>query len=171
VANTYRYRWGETNPVAVPLEAGVAVELGSLCFIPAAAGDVDGSAGVAGKLYPANKKIWNTDLATTRAAFVAQFAGVAAQAYAGENPITGYGIKDGNLRVDTDGVFEFDTASASYKVGDLVGPAKQAGNDLEDQKVESVSAEAQAIGRVVEATTSMTKVKVRIFGRKALILS
>lgn len=175
MANTYRYRWGENNPVSAPVDlvaaAAVAnIEIGDLVFIANANTDVDGDAGVAGKVYPASSRKWNTDLATTQGDFHLEFLGVAAQAYSAANP-NAYGVKDGKIRVDTDGVFEFDCASASFAVGDLVGPAKDSGNDLMDQKVVAVATESLAVGRVVEATSSQTTVKVRITAPKAKLLS
>lgn len=161
MANTFRYLYGETNPVSVPYKAAVAVEIGDLCWIDSADSY---------KVKPAGSFTWNTSLAQTQTDFHPTFAGVAAQGYDGTNA-NAYGIKDGQLRIDTDGVFEFDTASASYNVGDLVGPAKQTGNLLEPQKVAAVASEALAVGRVVEATSSSTKVKVRIFPAKALVQS
>lgn len=100
-------------------------------------------------------------LAMTQAAFVQKFVGMAAQRYDGTNA-SAYGIKDGNLRFDRGGVFEFDTASASYAYGDLVGLAKASGNALENQKVAAVANRHLAIGRVVKPTSSSTKVLVEV---------
>ena len=170
MANTFRYRYGETNPVAVVFDTAFAIELGSLVVIATANTSIDSDAGTAGKLYSMNKVKWDTDTATTQTAAHLMFAGVAMQAYDGTN-VNAYGIKSGKIRVATDGVFEFTCASASFKVGDLVGPAKASGNDLEDQKVVAVATELLAIGRVVEATTSATTVKVRITSPKAVLNS
>lgn len=175
MANTYRYRYGDTNPVSAPVDlvasAAVAnIEIGDMVFIANATTDVDGDAGVAGKVYPASSRKWNTDTATTQTDFHLEFLGVAGQAYDQANP-TAYGVKDGQIRIDTDGVFEFDCASASFAVGDLVGPAKDTGNDLMDQKVVAVATEALATGRVVKATTSQTKVLVRITPPKSRLQS
>lgn len=159
--NSFRYRSGETNPVHASFKPGVAVSIGDLSFIDTADNYY---------IKPAGSFTWDTDLATTQANFHPLFVGVAAQAYDGTNA-SAYGIKDGKLRIDTDGVFEFATASASYKVGDLVGPAKQTGNLLEPQKVAAVANEGRAIGRVTEETSSSTRVKVRIFPPRAKLLS
>ena len=97
----------------------------------------------------------------TQAAFVQTFVGASAQRYDGSNA-TAYGIKDGYLRFDRGGVFEFDCASASFNYGDLVGPAKASGNALENQKVVAVANRLLAIGRVIKPTTSATKVLVEI---------
>lgn len=93
----------------------------------------------------------------SQADFASKFVGLAGQRYDGSNA-TAYGIKDGYLRFERGGVFEFDTASASYNYGDLVGPAKQSGSLLEPQKVALVANKYLAIGRVIKPTTSATKV-------------
>jgi hypothetical protein len=175
MANTFRYLYGETAPVAAPIDtAGTAavanIEIGDLVFVADATTDVDGDAGVVGKVYPASSRKWNTSEAQTRQDFATEFLGVAMQAWDKNNP-NAYGTRDNLIRIATDGVFEFDCASASFAVGDLVGPAKDTGNDLMDQKVVSVTTnENQAIGRVVAATSSSTKVKVRITSRKSRLL-
>lgn len=78
-----------------------------------------------------------------------------------------YGNSTDNLiRVDGSGVWEFDCASATFAVGDFVGPAKDSGNALLSNKVVAVGGEALAVGRVVEAGTSLTRVKVDILSVK-----
>lgn len=72
---------------------------------------------------------------------------------------------DNVIRIDAGGVFEFDCASATFEVGDLVGCAKQSGNALEDQKVVAVASEALAIGRVTQRGTSITRVKIQILSK------
>lgn len=170
MANSYRYRYGDTNPVSVTFDSTLAIGLGDLCLIASTTTDITGDVGVAGKLYSVAQTKWDTALSNTQTNLHPLFAGVAMQQYDGTNT-SAYGLKDGKLRIATDGVFEFTTASASYKVGDLVGPAKASGNALEAQKVAAVATEALAIGRVVESTSSATTVKVRIFPPKSLVLS
>lgn len=92
--------------------------------------------------YPASDQAWDTDLATTQTAFVARFLGVSMEA-----------SRNGDIqpiRVNTAGVHEFECAAAQFELGDLVGPAKQSGNLLEDRKVVAVATEALAIGRVAK---------------------
>lgn len=75
--------------------------------------------------------------------------------------------KDNVIGVATGGVWEYDCASATFAVGDLVGPAKASGNALMGSKVAAVVHDTLAVGRVVEAGTSLTRVKVRLFSRKS----
>ena len=107
-----------------------------------------------------------TATALTQLSFMATFAGVAGQAFDGSNTLA-YGIKDGYLRIDTKGVFEFAcAASSSFNVGDKVGVAKQSGNFLDPQVVVAVSNRQLAIGRVAgKGVTSSSTVLVAVTGR------
>jgi hypothetical protein len=153
MADTYRWRYGDTAPAIVAFDVGTAIELGSLCYIDASDSNTAKAAG---------SFTWDTDLATTQAAFHLVFMGVAMQSYDGDAAPHDIGLKDGKIRIATEGVFEFDCASATFAAGALVGPAKQTGDLLEPQKVVAVATESLAIGRVQEAVASATKVKVRI---------
>lgn len=134
------------------------------------AGDVfyigDALGQVAGKAVPASDFTYGgggtyATLALAQEAFAKVFLGVSRQASRSTDTFT-------TVVIDGYGVFEFDTASASYAVGDLVG---MAGNTtptpdaLHDQKVAAVSLPCQAIGTVFKATSSETKVLVKIFPR------
>lgn len=102
----------------------------------------------------------------TQAAFTKKFAGVSAQYYGGEaitSTSLAYGVKDGYIRGDAGGVFDFPCASATFNDGDLVGVAKASGNALNPQKVVGVSQQAAAIGRVVMGGGSLTTVRVALF--------
>jgi hypothetical protein len=160
---TYRYRYGGTEPVAAPYKSGLTVNTGDLVYI---------DSGDSYTVKPANALTWSTSLAPTQGVFVASFLGVAAQTYNSSQTNT-VGIGDGNLRVDTAGVFDFDTAASSFNVGDLVGPDKDTGNNLLNQQVALVSSEADAIGRVVSnvltVVNGVNRVRVAIFGTKARV--
>lgn len=148
-----RYIRGETSP------AFVTVATAQSCV----AGDLVGMS--TGTLVKASETTWDTNLATTQAAFVLLFAGVAAQRKDATVARVHGNSTDNLVRVDPEGTWEFDCASASFAVGDLVGPAKASGNALEDQKVAAAGSESVAIGRVVEATSSATRVKVKILSK------
>lgn len=143
MANTYRYRYGETKPATAPVGSADVIEIGDMVGL--SSGAVKNAADTA----------WNTNLATTQADFVATFLGVAMQQSAS-------GSTD-EIRIASDGVFEFTCAAATFHVGDLVGPAKQTGNLLESQKVVAVSTIATAIGRVwKEYASNTTTVLVKV---------
>ena len=68
------------------------------------------------------------------------------------------------------GVWEMDCASSStFYPGTLVGPAKQAGNALESQKVVQTSTEVTSIGRVYQKVVSGDRVKFEIYPNLAAI--
>jgi hypothetical protein len=149
-----QYLYGDTRPVIAPVLTAQGV----------AGGDVVGLS--SGNVVRAEDTTWNTDLATTQSDFVLLFLGVSGQRKtAAVARVDGNGA-DNVIRVDADGVWEFDCASASFAVGDLVGMAKQTGNALESQKVVAVATEARAIGRVAEKGTSVTRVKVKLLSVK-----
>jgi hypothetical protein len=146
-----RYLYGDTRPLVVTIATAQAV----------APVDIVGMA--SNTLVRASDTTWNTDLATTQAAFRTTFLGVSGQNKRATTDTKPYGNStDNTCRVDSDGVYEFDCASATFEVGAFVGPAKQSGNLLENQKVVGVADEAHAIGQVVERGTSITKVKVKL---------
>lgn len=142
---------GEPNPVetkAVP--TATVIERGDLIATKAASDP--------GDPYSAADQAWDTDLATTQTAFALRFLGVALdRSRSGDvDPI----------RANTSGVHKFSCASAAWELGALVGPAKQSGNLLENQKVASVATEALAIGRIAKRYGSaVTEVEVEVFSR------
>lgn len=165
--------------------------VGDLVGIVGASTAVTSGAGgaVAGIVFRAEDTVWNTSLLQTQKDFVSAFLGVSAQTIRA-NGVNGATVSDrqpygntvpqgapaggagtgapnpGNtgmsLRVATGGVYSFPCASATFKAGDMVGPAKASGNALLSQKVVAVTVSSAAIGEVVEAGTSVTSVKVRI---------
>lgn len=122
-----------------------------------AQGDLVGRNSTTGVGFRAGSQAWDTDLATTRAAFVVLFAGVSAQDKDADENVYGNGEANKlNLRIDTGGVHLFDCATGTYKLGDYLGPAKQSGNALENQKLEIVATEAQATHKCVGVRGSFT---------------
>lgn len=148
-----RYLYGDTRPVLanVLTAQGVAVY------------DLVGMVGTPPALQRAADQTWNSTLAATQADFRAVFLGVSGQTKRATTDVKPYGNSvDNTIRVDTDGVYEFDCASATFEVGDFVGPAKDTGNALLNQTVVKVADEAHSIGQVVERGTSITRVKVKV---------
>lgn len=121
-----------------------------------AQGDLVGRVAATGIGFRASSQTWDTDLATTRAAFVVLFAGVAEQEKDANANVYGNGERFKlNLRITAGGVHRFLLAAGTYKYGDFLGPAKQSGNALEDQKLEIVSTEAQATHKFVGSDTTL----------------
>ena len=143
MANVMRWRYGETNPVMMPVDAGTVVEIGDLLYL--ATDDV----------RPAALMTPGVNLPATQEAFHDNFVGVAMQC----SPA---GASD-PIRVATTGVFEFDCASATFDVGDFVGGHDGGGGDLEDQYVDEVATPNLAIGRCVKRVSPAgTKVLVDV---------
>jgi hypothetical protein len=140
------WHYEDPNPVITkPIQSAVVIEVGDLVEQISA-----------GNVTPASAHTWNTDLATTQNEFQDKFLGVAQERSRNGDTAP--------IRVNTSGVHEFDCAASTWNLGDLVGPAKQTGNALENQKVAAVASEALAIGRVAKYYGSnTTKVLVRIF--------
>lgn len=130
---------GEPRPVAVLFANAKSANEGDLI-----ATDASTQAG-----YKASEQTWDTDLATTRAAFVLRFAGAANQATDAGDPVRGMSGFAGRMLIHTGGVRAFACKAGTYLTGQLVGPAKQTGNFLEDQILEGVASQAQAIGIIV----------------------
>lgn len=149
-----RYLRGETDPVIAPVLTAQAVAVGDLVGLSS------------GNVVRAEDTTWDTNIATTQAAFALLFLGVSGQRKVAAVARVDANSEDNAMRVDCSGVYEFDCASGNFAMGDLVGPAKQSGNALESQKVVAVATENLAVGRVVEKGTSVTKVKVRILSVK-----
>ena len=121
MANNLRWRYGETNPVMVPVDAGTVIEIGDLVYL-----ETD-------DVRPASAQSDQGSLAANQSLFHGKFAGVAMQS-----------SPDGSstaIRVATRGVFEFDCTTATFEVGDLIGlDENAAGTLLEYQKVVAASA-------------------------------
>src|SRR5688572_6101499 len=152
-----RWLYGDTVPVVTPFGASQVLAVGDM-------GGLDSS----GLVYRAEDETWDTNEATTRTNFVGKFVGILGQAKRTAD-VRPYGNSAAVARVDTAGVFEADLdAATTLEVGELVGPAKQAGNALYSQIVKKVTAETEAIGTVVEAGTSLTRVKFKIRSKMVL---
>jgi len=120
MANTMRWRYGETNPVVLPVNAATVIEIGDLVYFDT------------GLVKPASAFTYGASLAATQETFHDKFAGVAMQQ--SRNGDTQ------DIRVATTGVFEFACASATFDVGVRVGiDDNVAGNALVNQQVIAVN--------------------------------
>lgn len=151
MADSMRWRYGDTHPVVMAVDSSTVIEIGDLVHLntddalPASSIDDIGGAG------PAN-------LAAAQEQLHDAFLGVAMQR-----------SRDGDttpIRIATRGVFELDAASATFEVGDLVGADDNSGaTALENHKVIAVPGENLALGRVARRVTAAdTRVFVEIVG-------
>lgn len=146
MSNEFRYRRGETNPVFAAPASATVIEIGDLCYLDPTTSAPKPASG----LTDQKSEDLNQD------AFQQFFLGVAEQqSLAGETD---------DIRFATEGEFEFDAVSATYKLGYLVGVDEaSSGTALEDQKVAAVTLPSRAIGRVAKTyAAATTKVLVRI---------
>lgn len=128
MSDVMRWRYGETNPIVLPVDSATVIEIGDLVYL-----DTDDA-------KPAAAQADQGTEAGNQALFHNKFAGVAMQrSRAGDaDPI----------RVATTGVFEFVAPSTTREVGALLGVDEQAsGTALENQKVDGVAGAHLAIGR------------------------
>lgn len=108
MSSTMRWRYGETNPVVLPVLSATVIEIGDLVYVDT------------GTVKPASALTYGASLAVTQRAFHDKFAGVAMQqSRSGDTQ---------NIRVATTGVFEFTCASAAFDVGARIGVDKNAGS-------------------------------------------
>ncbi|MEN6458587.1 MAG: capsid cement protein [Thermoguttaceae bacterium] len=131
MSDRMRWRYGDTNPVVAAVDTNTLIEIGDLVWQ-----DVDDA-------KPASML---TDQGTKEAnqqAMARAFLGVAMQRSRGGETTP--------IRVATTGVFEFECASATFELGDLVGvDANTAGTVLLDQQTAKVATSSVAIGRVAK---------------------
>jgi hypothetical protein len=129
MSDKMRWRYGDTNPVIAAVDSATVIEIGDLLYL-----DTDDA-------KPASAQADQETEAANQALFAGKFLGVAMQR-----------SRDGDtdpIRVATTGVFELDCVSATFELGNLIGPCENtAGNALLDQQVAKVSTSANAIGRV-----------------------
>ena len=128
MANTMRWRYGDTCPVMLPVLSATVIEIGDLIYL-----DIDNA-------KPASAQADQGTEAANQELFHDRFAGVAMQqSRSGDTQ---------PIRVATAGVFEFDCVSGTFEVGKLVGADENTGGTaLEDQFVTPVNTPNLAIGR------------------------
>jgi len=121
MANTMRWRYGDTNPVVLAVASATVIEIGDLVYLDS------------GTAKPASILTYGGSLAATQEAFHDKFAGIAMQqSRAGDTQ---------DIRVATTGVFEFACASATFEVGARIGVDDNAGGTaLLNQQVIGVAA-------------------------------
>ncbi len=143
MANTMRWRYGDTNPIMLPVGSAEAIEIGDLLYLSG------------GEVMSASSLADQGTLAATQEAFHDAFLGIAMQC----SPV---GSTEA-IRIATSGVFEFDCASASFEVGDLVGGNDSGDGTLNAQVVDAVATANLAIGRCMKRVSpAATKVLIDV---------
>lgn len=143
MSNNMRWRYGDTNPVMMPVTSATVIEIGDLVY---ASG---------GAALSATELEDQGSTATTQEAFHDAFLGVAMQC-------SPDGCTD-PIRVATSGVFEFDCDAATFDVGDLLGGNDNGTGMLDAQLVDGVATANLTIGRCVkQVSPAATKVLVDV---------
>jgi hypothetical protein len=116
-------------------------------------------------LVKASDTAWDTDLATTQTNFAALFLGFSnCDKLADVARVVGQ-PNNNEITVNVSGCIEYDAAPGTYTIGAFVGPAKQSGNALEDQKVVPVDSLTKAIGISQTTGTNPSKCVVLILSK------
>jgi hypothetical protein len=132
MSDKMRWRYGDTNPVVAAVESAIEIAIGDLLYL-----DLDTFTA-----KPASSQADQGTKSANQELFAKKFLGVAMQrSPAGDaNPI----------RVATTGVFEFDCASATFELGDLIGADENSITFLQPQQVVKVATSKNAIARVAK---------------------
>ncbi|MEN0109743.1 MAG: hypothetical protein AAF805_03375 [Planctomycetota bacterium] len=137
MANTMRWRYGDTNPVTLPVDAATEVEIGDLLTL------------VAGVAEPVSETADQGSILLNQSTFHDNFVGVAMQASPAGEAST--------VRIATTGVFEFEAAPSAYELGtELTAAAQATGNLLQDQRLAEAVGVSSAIGRCAKRTGAGT---------------
>ncbi len=141
MANQLRFRSGQVQLFKLRVESTTVIEAGDLVYL-----DTD-------DVKPASDFTWDTDLGVTQAGFAEVFLGVAQeQSAAGETA-------DLSIDLSPFAIYEFDVDSATYEVGESLGP-DESSSTLMDQQLEAAG-ETSGIARSCEyhaAATSTLRV-------------
>lgn len=134
MSNQLRFRSGHVQLHQLRVDSGTVIEAGDLVYL-----DTD-------DVKPASDFSWDTDLATTQGAFAAVFLGVAQhQSADGETDAI-------SIDLSPTSVYEFDVNSATYEVGDSLGPDENS-SALMSQQLEAAT-EGCSIARAAEYKAS-----------------
>lgn len=141
---SFRFRNGQMKLVPFRVASASVIRPGDMVFVYSTLDQVKAAADIT----------WNSTLATTQADFANVFAGIAHTGSASGD------TDDILVDVSSSSVYEYPCASATFKTGAPIGPAKQSGNALESQKVVEATG-TSCVGRTVEPKSSAaTSIKV-----------
>ncbi len=118
MSNHLRFRSGQVQLHKLRVDSGTVIEAGDLVFL-----DTD-------DVKPAGDFTWDTDLETTQGGFAAVFLGVAHQQSAAGD------TDDLSIDFSPFSIYEFDVNSATYEIGDTLGPDEDS-STLMNQQLEA----------------------------------
>jgi hypothetical protein len=136
---THRFRSGLVQLVRFHVAAETVIEAGDLLWQDL------------GYVRPASEFQWTTDIATTRAAFAAAFAGIA------HTPSAEGETTDVSVDISPLAVYEMTAVPASFEIGEALAPAETS-SALSSRTLERVANPAHAIARSVENSAGVSAV-------------
>jgi hypothetical protein len=137
--DSHSFRHGQRKLVRGRVDSATVIEIGDMVWL-----DTD-------DVKPASDFTWNSNLATTQGDFAAKFLGIASEKSANgdTDPIS--------VDVSEHAIYEFTVASATYEIGDDLGPdddTTPSPDELMDQQLVGTSAATSAIARSHEYKAS-----------------
>jgi hypothetical protein len=141
-----RHRHGQQLIVHVAVDTGTAISAGDAVYL-----DTDDA-------KPASSQTWDTNLATTQAAFVDHFLGIAQSDHAANSGA----VTDFPVDISPMSVYEMDCASETHEVGDPLGMDKASGNALLPSTLEKATAASSSFRCVKRDAAASTVVYVRM---------
>ena len=145
MADKYRFRSGQMQLRQYQVASATVIERSDMLYIDTTANEVKNAAA-----FP-----WGGGtLSLEQTDFANLFVGIAYEASASGD------TDDISVDVSADAVYEFDVASATYEVGDLLGPDENSGA-FHDQQLEKSSTTVRSIARSFEhKASSVTSLRV-----------
>lgn len=151
MSNILRHLRGPELDIRCFVEAATVIEVGDLVYFYVST-DVK-------YIKPASSFTWDTNILTTQKAYKLVHAGVAKQASPADS--TKVILVDASPHA----TFRFPCDAAKFTQGDLIAPAKAAGNALEKQKVVETDNAAAAILRISENFQAANVEVVNVFNQ------
>jgi hypothetical protein len=143
MADSHNFRYADSKRLKeYAVDSATVIEVGDLLWL-----DTD-------DVKPASAQSDQLTEAKNQDLFCSKFAGVAMQKSASGSTTP--------IRVATTGIFEFDSPSATYQVGDIVAPDEAGSGTALLNKTVVAGSGVNGIGKVVKAGASITRVLVEV---------
>ena len=141
-----RHRYGPQFIIHAAVDSATAISAGDAVYL-----DTDDA-------KPASSFTWDTNLATTQAAFVDKFLGVALA----DHTANSGAVTDFPVDISPFSVYELDCASETHEIGDPLGMDKASGNALLASTLEEAVAASSSFRCVRRDPSAATVIYVRM---------
>jgi hypothetical protein len=141
-----RHRYGHQFIIQAAVDSATAINAGDAVYL-----DTD-------DVKPASSQTWDTNLATTQAALVDHFLGIALADHAANSGA----VTDFPVDISPLSVYEMDCASETHEIGDPLGMDKASGNALLPSTLEKAVAASSNFRCVRRDASASTVVYVRM---------